>query len=99
MSIYNNKKTFFYKLKSSCKKEWSEYTNHKFLSNLVSNAIKFSTYGTIRLNVKKLKDFPNKEIIRFEVIDQGMGLDKETSDSIFLPVSYTHLTLPTIYSV
>ena len=55
------------------------------LSNLVSNAIKFSTYGTIKLKVKKLKDFPNKEIIRFEVIDQGIGLDKETSDSIFLP--------------
>ena len=39
MSIYNNKKTFFYKLKNSCKKEWSEYTNHKFLINLVSNKL------------------------------------------------------------
>ena len=39
MNIYNNKKTFFYKLKSSCKKEWSEYTNHKFLSDLVSNKL------------------------------------------------------------
>ena len=39
MDIYNNKKTFFYKLKSSCKKEWSEYTNHKFLSDLVSSKL------------------------------------------------------------
>ena len=39
MDIYNNKKTFFYKLKSSCKKEWSEYTHHKFLSDLVSNKL------------------------------------------------------------
>ena len=39
MSIYNNKKTFFYKLKSSCKKEWSEYVDHKFLSDLVSNKL------------------------------------------------------------
>ena len=39
MNIYNNKKTFFYKLKSSCKREWSEYTNHKFLSDLVSNKL------------------------------------------------------------
>ena len=39
MSIYNNKKTFFYKLKNSCKKEWSEYTNHKFLINLVSSKL------------------------------------------------------------
>ena len=35
MNIYNNNKTLFYKLKKSCKKEWLEYTNHKFLSDLV----------------------------------------------------------------
>ena len=39
MNIYNNKKTLFYKLKSSCKKEWSEYTNHKFLLDLVNNKL------------------------------------------------------------
>ena len=39
MSIYNNKKTLFYKLKSSCKKEWSEYINHKFLIDLVHNKL------------------------------------------------------------
>ena len=47
MSIYNNKKTFFYKLKNSCKKEWSEYTNHKFLIDLANNKLpneNFKTY-------------------------------------------------------
>ena len=39
MSIYSNKKTFFFKLKSRCKKEWSEYTNHKFLSDLVHDKL------------------------------------------------------------
>ena len=39
MNIYNNKKTLFYKLKNSCNKEWLEYTNHKFLSDLVSNKL------------------------------------------------------------
>ena len=39
MDIYNNKKTYFYKLKSSCKKEWSEYTDHEFLSDLVNNKL------------------------------------------------------------
>jgi len=55
------------------------------LSNLLSNAIKFSNTGIIKLSAKKIKDFPNKEVIRFEVIDRGIGLDKETSDNIFLP--------------
>jgi len=39
VDIYNNKKNYFYKLKSSCNKEWSEYTDHKFLSDLVSNKL------------------------------------------------------------
>jgi len=39
VNIYNNKKTYFYKLKNSCNKEWSEYTDHKFLSDLVSNKL------------------------------------------------------------
>ena len=39
MSIYNNKSTFFYKLKNNCKKEWFEYTNHKFLIDLVNNKL------------------------------------------------------------
>ncbi len=39
MDIYSNKKTYFYKLKNNCNKEWSEYTNHKFLSDLVSNKL------------------------------------------------------------
>ena len=39
MNIYNDKKTYFYKLKSSCNKEWSEYTDHKFLSDLVNNKL------------------------------------------------------------
>ena len=39
MNIYNNKKTFFNELKKSCKKEWLEYTNHKFLVDLVNNEL------------------------------------------------------------
>jgi thiaminase/transcriptional activator TenA len=39
VNIYNNKKTFFYKLKNSCKKEWSEYTDHNFLSNLINSKL------------------------------------------------------------
>ena len=55
------------------------------LSNLLSNAIKFSNRGTVTLTAKKIKDYPNKEVVRFEVTDQGIGLDQETCDNIFLP--------------
>ena len=39
MNIYSNKKTLFYKLKSGYKKEWQEYTEHKFLSDLVNSKL------------------------------------------------------------
>jgi len=39
VDIYNNKKNFFYQLKSYCNKEWFEYTDHKFLSDLVKNKL------------------------------------------------------------
>ncbi len=55
------------------------------LSNLISNAIKFSSGGTVKISAKKLKDFPDKEVIRFSVADQGIGLDQETLENIFLP--------------
>ena len=55
------------------------------LSNLMSNAIKFSDKGIIKITAKKIKDYSTKEIVRFEIIDQGIGLDKEAADNIFLP--------------
>jgi signal transduction histidine kinase/CheY-like chemotaxis protein len=55
------------------------------LSNLISNAIKFSSGGTVKISAKKLKDFHDKEVIRFSVADQGIGLDQETMENIFLP--------------
>ena len=47
MNIYSNNKTFFYKLKNSCKNEWSEYTEHRFLNELVYDKLskrKFQNY-------------------------------------------------------
>ena len=47
MSIYNNKKTLFYKLKKDCSKQWSSYTDHKFLDDLVCDKLpinKFKKY-------------------------------------------------------
>ena len=95
MNIYNNKKTFFYKLKSSCNKEWSEYTNHKFLSDLVSNKLpdkKFKNYlvqdyvflqqflKILALSVYKSKNF--------EEINRSVNFIKGIDHEIKLHVSY-----------
>jgi signal transduction histidine kinase/DNA-binding response OmpR family regulator len=49
------------------------------LSNLIGNAIKFTEHGEIVVRVSP--SFGGK--VRFEVIDSGIGIDKETQDKLF----------------
>ena len=94
MDIYNNKKTYFYKLKSNCNKEWSEYTDHKFLFDLVSNKLtdkNFKKYlvqdyiflqqflKILALSVYKAKSF--EEINRS--VNFIKGIDHEIKLSVF----------------
>ena len=95
MNIYNNKKTFFYKLKDSCNKGWCEYTNHKFLSDLVSNKLSdknFKNYliqdyvflqqflKILALSVCKSKSF--------EEINKSVNFIKGIDHEIKLHISY-----------
>ncbi len=56
---------------------------NQILTNLMSNAVKFTNKGEIGLSVKKVSN--NR--IRFEVRDTGIGLTKEQIDKLF--VSFT----------
>lgn len=51
--------------------------------NLVSNAIKFTSKGYVYFNVFCKKQFGNTAIIRFEVIDTGIGIPNEKRSNIF----------------
>jgi osomolarity two-component system, sensor histidine kinase NIK1 len=56
------------------------------LSNLLSNAIKFTeSYGSIYLNLISLGTKDDKAVIRFEVIDTGIGIPQEQQKNIFQP--------------
>ncbi|NCB14376.1 MAG: response regulator, partial [Erysipelotrichia bacterium] len=56
------------------------------LSNLLSNAIKFThEYGQISINITLLEKVNNKSKIRFEVIDSGIGIEKDKLETIFSP--------------
>lgn len=52
------------------------------LTNLVSNAIKFSNDGTISVTVATTGDDASRQI-RLEVQDQGIGLDPTKAESLF----------------
>jgi CheY-like chemotaxis protein len=58
------------------------------LLNLISNAIKFTDQGSIRLQVKYLNELENgKAHLEFSVIDTGIGISNEVLDRLFKPFS------------
>ena len=95
MDIYNNKKTYFYKLKSSCNKEWSEYTDHKFLSDLVSNKLPDKNFKKYLvqdyiflqqfLKILALSVYKSKS---FEEINRSVNFIKGIDHEIKLHISY-----------
>jgi signal transduction histidine kinase len=66
----------------------TEYTGdlnrlNQVLSNLISNAIKFTDEGKITLNIKLVNKVPKKSILQFDVTDTGIGIPESSFDNIF----------------
>lgn len=59
------------------------------LINLLMNAVKFTEFGSIELNVKLIqKDEASQQImLLFSVIDTGIGMDQNVRDKLFQPFS------------
>ena len=56
----------------------------QILINLLNNALKFTKEGSVRLVIKKIGlDTAGRSIIRFEVIDSGIGIDHKNREKIF----------------
>jgi len=53
------------------------------LTNLVSNAIKFTNHGTVSLGVNTTPGAAGKVTLRFEVKDTGIGISTETQKRLF----------------
>jgi len=51
--------------------------------NLISNAIKFTQDGTIKIKIKQLKEADNTITIHFNIEDTGQGIPKEKQAKIF----------------
>lgn len=58
--------------------------------NLMSNAIKFTNNGTIRLNVLAVKE--NPEWVRFEVVDSGIGISAFAQKTLFSAFTQAELS-------
>ena len=57
------------------------------LSNLVSNAIKFTDEGSVRIDCREVVRDSNGALLEFAVIDSGMGISEERQHLLFQPFS------------
>lgn len=53
------------------------------LNNLISNAIKFTKEGSVRLKVTLVEEKGTSYITRFSVLDTGIGIPEDKQDKIF----------------
>ncbi|MCD4702352.1 MAG: response regulator [Candidatus Aegiribacteria sp.] len=55
------------------------------ITNLLGNAVKFTSHGEITLGVDVVRQHDEKVLLRFSVIDAGIGIDPDSLDSLFQP--------------
>ncbi|HEY7866082.1 MAG TPA: ATP-binding protein, partial [Psychromonas sp.] len=55
----------------------------QILVNLIGNAIKFTDRGTINLHLSKVADHERSTVIRFDIKDTGIGIDKRSLNIVF----------------
>lgn len=56
---------------------------HQILLNLISNAVKFTSHGQIKVSVKLIAEDEDKVAINFVVSDTGIGIPSDKINSIF----------------
>lgn len=56
---------------------------NQIITNLVSNAVKFTKNGLIKIKLNQIAVFDDISTFKIEVIDTGIGIDKNNFQSIF----------------
>ncbi|MBA2342509.1 MAG: response regulator, partial [Thermoleophilaceae bacterium] len=57
------------------------------IANLVANAIKFTSSGEVLVRANAERDEDGSALLRFEVSDTGIGIDRGTLEKLFKPFS------------
>lgn len=62
------------------------------LTNLISNAVKFTDSGEIIVKVKKLRELPDEVRVRIGVTDTGIGITPDDQKSVLLPFNQADMS-------
>ena len=57
----------------------------QILLNLVNNAVKFTSEGSVTLSVKALSRTGNKYLVAFDIQDTGIGMSEQQTQRLFVP--------------
>ncbi|MBT8361209.1 MAG: response regulator, partial [Deltaproteobacteria bacterium] len=55
----------------------------QILTNLVSNAVKFTSQGEVTLKVELIEKRENKQLLRFSIVDTGIGIAEKSLPHLF----------------
>lgn len=69
--------------------ETDETRLRQILVNLLSNAIKFTPQGSVTFRVRPMAVEPPVQVVRFEIIDTGVGIAEADLERIFEPFEQT----------
>jgi CheY-like chemotaxis protein/two-component sensor histidine kinase len=67
------------------------------LTNLVSNAVKFTERGSISLQARRVGETPSQHRLRFEVRDTGIGIAPEAQPRLFQAFSQADASTTRLY--
>lgn len=59
----------------------------QMLSNLINNAIKFTSNGYVRIEASVIEEDAHQALLEFAVTDSGIGIPKENQTKLFQPFS------------
>lgn len=62
------------------------------LINLIDNAIKFTTHGYVKLEVKLLERTADLQYLNFNIMDSGIGIDADKTEQMLLAFEQADLT-------
>jgi signal transduction histidine kinase/ActR/RegA family two-component response regulator len=69
----------------------------QILNNLVSNALKFTQEGSIKIMTRRIAEKGDEIKVEFKVVDTGIGISKERLDSIFESFVQANKTTKRLY--